>query len=116
MWDLFCACVAGNLEEVTRLVNHDSSLVRAHFEYRTPLAFAVRENRVAVAAFLLDRGADPLGVGGNLLEVARDRGYIEMERLLERKYATLHGASAKGEPVAAAIRERDPQRVQAAAR
>jgi ankyrin repeat protein len=109
VWDLFCACVAGNLEAVKRLLAQDPSLVRTQYAYRTPLYFAVRENRVDVAAFLLDQGADPLGLAVHygLLQVARDRGYQEMEKLLEAKYASLHGASAKGEAVAAAIRQRD---------
>ena len=53
----------------------------------------------------------PLGVGGDLVEIARDRGYVEMEALLTSRYASLHDASSKGEPVAAAIRERDPEKV-----
>lgn len=111
VWDMFCACISGDLETVKRLVNRDPSLVRSHYEYRTPLSFAVRENRVDVAAFLLDHGADPFGVGGDLLDVARERGYGEMENLLEKKYARLHGASTKGEAVAAAIRDRDLERM-----
>ena len=46
VWDLFCACAAGDLETVERLVNRNPSFVRAHHEYRTPLYFAVRENRI----------------------------------------------------------------------
>jgi ankyrin repeat protein len=111
VWDLFCACIAGDLGWVTRLVAADPSLVRAHYEYRTPLSFAVRENRLDVAAFLLDHDADPFGVGGDLVEAARDRGYPEMEELLTSRYASLHDASSKGEAVAAAIRERDPEKV-----
>jgi ankyrin repeat protein len=111
VWDLFCACITGDLATVRRLVSTDPSLVRAHYEYRTPLSFAVRENQVDVAAYLLDHGADPLGVGGDLIEAARDRGYGEMEELLTNRYRRLHGASSKGEPVAAAIRERDPEKI-----
>ena len=61
VWDLFCACAAGDLDTVERLVSGKPSLVRAHSEYRTPLYFAVRENQLAVATFLLDRGANPSG-------------------------------------------------------
>src|SRR5262249_28944891 len=95
------------------LVNKDPSIVRCHYAYRTPLYFAVRENRVAVAAFLLEHGADPIGLALNdtLLEICRDRGYVEMEKLLEAKLGSLHGASSKGEAVAAAIRERDLPKV-----
>jgi uncharacterized protein len=114
-WELFAACIAGNLETVKRLLAKDPSLVVTQYAYRTPLYLAVRENRVDVAAFLLDQGADPLGLAVNdsLLQIARDRGYAEMEKLLEDKIAELHGASPKGEPLAAAIRSHDLAQVTA---
>jgi ankyrin repeat protein len=113
VWEMFCACIAGDREAVKRLLTKDPSLVRCHYAYRTPIYFAVRENQVEVAAFLLDHGADPIGLAVNdsFLEVARDRGYLEMEKLLEAKYASLHGVSSKGEAVAAAIRERNIEKV-----
>jgi hypothetical protein len=109
VWELFCACIAGDLSAVNRLLAKDPTLVRSHYSYRTPLYFAVRENQLDVAALLLERGADPLGLAVNdsLLQIARDRGYAEMTRLLEAKYGSLHGASPRGEALAAAIRERD---------
>ncbi|MBA2301038.1 MAG: ankyrin repeat domain-containing protein [Acidobacteria bacterium] len=106
VWAMFCACTTADLEIVKQLVTKDPSLVRAHYEYRTPLSFAVREDQVAIADFLLDHGAEPLALG-NVLQMARDRGYTEMTQLLERKLASVHGASSEGEPVAAAIRARD---------
>lgn len=114
VWELFCNCIAGNLDEVKRLVTKDPSLVRCHYAYRTPIYFAVRENQLEVARFLLDHGADPLSlaVGDNLLEICRDRGNSEMEKLLEANFASVHGASPKGEAIAAAIRERDLTKVQ----
>jgi ankyrin repeat protein len=109
VWDLFCAAIAGDLETVKRIVNRDPSIVRCHYSYRKPLYFAVRENRLEVAAYLLERDPDPTGLAVNdsLLDIARDRGHVEMEKLLESKLASLHGASSKGEAVPAAIRERD---------
>ena len=41
---------------------------------RTPLSFAVRENQLAVGDFLLEHGAEPLALG-DVVEMARDRGY-----------------------------------------
>ncbi len=113
VWDMFCACIAGDLETVKRLLTKDPSLARCHYAYRTPMYFAVRENQIDVAAFLLDHGADPIGLAVNdsLLEAARDRGYGEMEQFLQAKYASLYGVSTDGEPVAAAIRERNINRV-----
>ncbi|MBL9173978.1 MAG: ankyrin repeat domain-containing protein [Verrucomicrobiales bacterium] len=109
VWALFCACIAGDLEAVKRLLAKDPSLARSHYSYRKPLYFAVRENRLAVVALLLEHDPDPFGLAVNdsLIEITRDRGYAEMERLLEAKFAERFGASLRGEPVAAAIREHD---------
>jgi uncharacterized protein len=113
VWEMFGACIAGDLQTVKRLVNKDRSIVRCNYAYRTPLYFAVRENRLEIVRFLLEQGADPLSlaVGDNLLDITRDRGYSELEKLLEASLATAHGASPKGEPIAAAIRERDLAKV-----
>ncbi len=105
VWAIICACLTGDLEAVQRLVQKDPSLVRAHYEYRTPLSFAVRENHPEVVRFLLDSGADPI-MYGNLLDVARERGYTRVAAILDAHLARL-GASARGEPVAAAIRDGD---------
>jgi RNA polymerase sigma factor (sigma-70 family) len=110
VWEMFCACLLGDLEAVKALVQRDPSLVRAHYEYRTPLSFAVRENHLDVAEYLLDHGAADVSLG-DPIEMARDRGHTAMVELLERKYRELHGASAEGEPVAAAIRELDLAKV-----
>jgi RNA polymerase sigma factor (sigma-70 family) len=109
VWAMFCACITGDLETVKELVAKDPSLVRAHFEYRTPLSFAVRENQLDVAAYLLDQGPEQLKLG-DVLEMARDRGLTEMTALLERRLAEF-GASSKGDAVAEAIRDRDLARV-----
>src|SRR5262249_30048481 len=113
VWEMFCACVTGDIETAKRLVDKDPAIVRSHYAYRRPLYFAVRENQLEIATFLLDRGADPLGfaVNDSLLDICRDRGYVEMEKLLETRLSSARGASAKGEAVAEAIRARDSARV-----
>jgi ankyrin repeat protein len=105
---MFCACIKGDLDAVKRLSSKDPSLARCHYNYRKPLYFAVRENQLEIAAYLLERDPDPTGLAVNdsLIEIAQDRGYAEMQRLLETKLSELHGASAKGEPIASAIRAR----------
>jgi ankyrin repeat protein len=109
VWALFNACIAGDLATVERLVAADPSLVRAHFNYRKPLYFAVRENRLDIAAFLLDRDPDPnnLWVNDTARDIARDRGYVEMQVLLASKLGATHNATERGEPVAEAIRAHD---------
>ncbi|HEX2475195.1 MAG TPA: ankyrin repeat domain-containing protein, partial [Lacipirellulaceae bacterium] len=113
VWEMFCAAIRGDLDAIRQLLCKDPSLVRSHYWYRTPLYFAVRENQVEVAEFLLDHGADPLSLAVNdsLVEITRDRGYAAMEKLLEHKLQLKFGASPKGEPVAAAIRERNLAKV-----
>lgn len=115
VWALIGACMAGDLAVVQALLAKDPSLARCHHAYRKPLYFAVRENRLEVAAFLLDRDPDPIGLAVNdsLIEIARDRGYAGMEDLLAKQLAERFGASPRGEAVAAAIRERDIVKVRA---
>jgi ankyrin repeat protein len=109
VWEMFCAAIAGDLDRIKGLMEKDPSLVRCQHAYRTPLYFAVRENQLEVAAFLLERGADPLGLAVNdsLLDIARDRGYLEMQKLLETTLARIHGASPRGTAIAEAIRNRN---------
>jgi hypothetical protein len=75
VWSLFCASVKGDLVEVKRLLEKDPSLLRSHYHYRKPLYFAVRENKLDVAAFLLERDPDPTGLAVNdsLLDIAVSR-------------------------------------------
>jgi ankyrin repeat protein len=113
VWELFCACISGDLVTVQHLVEKDPSIVRSQYSYRTPIYFAVRENQVEVAAFLLKHGADPLSLAVNdsLLDICRDRGHVELGKLLEAHLAITQGASPKGEAVASAIRERNLEKV-----
>ena len=94
VWALFCDCVTGDLDTVKRLLAKDPSLARSHHSYRKPLYFAVRENRLEIVALLLEHDPDPFGLAVNdsLLEITRDRGYPEMERLLEVKFLLQRGA------------------------
>src|SRR5687768_849903 len=113
LWKLFQACIAGEPKAVQTLIENDPSLARAHYDYRKPLYFAVRENRLDVVRFLLEHDRNPLDlwVDDDPIEIARDRGYTEMERLLIETLDTRFNASADGEPVAAALREHDLKRM-----
>jgi ankyrin repeat protein len=114
VWAMLCACIAGDLAAVKRLVARDPGLVRCEYEYFTPIRFAVRENHRAVVEFLLERGAGPEDeAGDSLVEIARDRGYTEMLALLEARLRERFHVSAEAEPVAEAIRARDCDRARA---
>ncbi|HKE85312.1 MAG TPA: ankyrin repeat domain-containing protein [Vicinamibacterales bacterium] len=106
VWNLFCACAAGELDRVRDLLDGNPSLVRAHYEYRTPLYFAVRDNRMAVATLLIERGAEPFWNGDDLVEIARIRGHREMEALIEGQRARFPRRNRRTDPplVAAANR------------
>ena len=98
--DLLRLSARETCKTVKRLVDKDPSIVRSQHAYRTPLYFAVRENQLEVASFLLEHGADPLGLAVNdsLLDICRDRGYAELEKLLEAKLASTQGASPEAKP------------------
>src|SRR5262245_42100074 len=109
VWEMFCAAITGDLGTIKRLLDKDPSLARSHYEYRTPLHFAVRENQLGVAAYLIEHGAS--FSFGNVLEDARDRGLVEMQKLLEAALAPPRDTAPRGEAIAAAIRERDMAKV-----
>jgi ankyrin repeat protein len=113
VWALIQACATGDLNAVQALIARDPSLARSHYDYRKPLYFAVRENRIDVVRFLLDHDRNPLDlwVDDDPIEIARDRGYTGMEQLLTRTLETKFNASPQGEPVAAALREHDLKRM-----
>jgi ankyrin repeat protein len=113
VWALFQACIAGDLEAVRALIAKDPALARAHYHYRKPLYFAVRENRIDVARFLLEHDHNPIDLwfDDQPLEIARDRGYAGMERMLAQTFETRFNVSPKGEPVALALREHDLKRM-----
>lgn len=115
VWALIQACASGDLEEVRALIARDPSLARSHYAYRKPLYFAVRENHIDVVRFLLDHDRNPLDlwVDDDPIEIARDRGYTELEQLLAQTLDARFNASAKGEPVALALREHDLTRMRA---
>ena len=115
VWALFQACAQGDLPSVQALIAKDRSLARAHYDYRKPLYFAVRENHVDVARFLLEHDSNPmdLWVDDDPIEIARDRGYTAMERMLVDMLDTRFNASPKGEAVALALREHDLKKMRA---
>lgn len=109
VWKMFCAAITGELRTLKRLLKKDPSLVRGAYGYKKALTFAVQENQLEVARYLIEQGADPIdsGTPDSLLDIARDRGYAEMQALLEAAITGTTGESPRGEAIAAAIRERD---------
>lgn len=114
VWEMFCAAKAGDIATMKSLLEKDPTLYRSEYEYRNPMSFAVRENQPAAVAFLLEQGANPISSGTNdtLLQIARDRGFAEIQQILETAIAGKTG-TAGGTIMAEAIRSRDIQQVRA---
>src|ERR1700761_8549354 len=84
VWAMFVAAANGDLATIRALEARDAGLLKCEFEYFTPLHFAVRENRIEVVRYLLERGVRPVfGFEGSVLEAARTRGYKELASFLE---------------------------------
>jgi hypothetical protein len=46
VWEMFCAAISGDLQEIRRLLNQNPALVRCQYRYRTPLyLFCLRQHR-----------------------------------------------------------------------
>ena len=97
VWEILLASHQGDLDKVRKLVDECPELIYAQYNYTPPIHFAVREGHTDLVKYLLTHGAhDPdyrfYPFGESLQTVARDRGYTEIENLLE-EYAvntTLH--------------------------
>ena len=89
-WALFEACAAGDLPKVKTLLAKDRRLVNAQFWYQFPIHMAVRDGHAQLVKLLLDHGADPgqsrytYNSWDKLLLCAKERGYRQVESLLQR--------------------------------
>lgn len=112
-WEMFCAAAKGDVETIRKLLQKDASLIRSEFDYRNAMSFAVRENQIKVIEYLLSKNANPVnsGTDDTLLEIAKDRGYTEIQQMLEK--ATGTKGSDDGELIAEAIKSRDIEKVKA---
>ena len=116
VWKMLTGSLLGDLEAIKGLVEKDPRLVNCMHQYRTPLHFAVQQNHVDVVEFLLDRGANATYASGNYWHVqpqviAEERGYTRLLEIINEHLASKAGISENGESIAAAIRERDLEKV-----
>jgi len=89
LWSLFEASASGDLTAVKRLVEARPELVDAQYNYTPAIHFAVREGRLEVAQYLIDRGADTVDYRSypfqdSLLTIAEDREDRAMADLLRK--------------------------------
>ncbi|MEM7314188.1 MAG: ankyrin repeat domain-containing protein [Planctomycetota bacterium] len=110
VWAMFAAAMSGDVASLTELLDKEPELIRCQCDYRTPLHFAIRENRVEAARFLLERGAAvPYGLDNSMQvraeQMALDRGNTEMLELISKHQLENFGICESGETVACAIRD-----------
>lgn len=77
-------CRWGDLDSVKKFVEEGKAKV--DWNYNIPLLTAVLANKIEVAEYLLEKGADPHDRMNCMFYFANDRGQTEMLKLLE-KYA-----------------------------
>ena len=108
------AAMEGDLDTIRACVDAEPELVHCNIRYREPLYFAVGNNHLEAARFLIDSGAEITYKSGNRhhqrpIERAEDRGFGEMAELLksslEKRYDVLY--RPEGEEIAALIRDHD---------
>lgn len=112
VWAMFVAAMNGDLEQVRVLEARDPALLSCELEYLTPMHFAIRENRIEVVKYLLERGVRPVfSFGMPVSEAAELRGYGELAKWLEGWMREKYGVRPEGDEIAAAIREFDVVKV-----
>jgi ankyrin repeat protein len=121
-WTLYKACAAGDRPKVKALVTKDRRLVNAQFWYQFPIHMAVRAGCAEIVQLLLDRGADPgqsrftYNSWDKLLLCANERGYRQVESLLQRAMTKRFNYSPDFDVLKAAIIARDSRKVDAVLR
>src|SRR4030095_2224904 len=85
-WEVITAAASGNIDGMRRLLGEDPSRSREGYWYTEPIHFAVREGHSEIVRLLLDAGADSEWngyYGNSLIDMARERGYDAVARLME---------------------------------
>ncbi|MGI9518043.1 MAG: ankyrin repeat domain-containing protein [Pirellulaceae bacterium] len=113
VWAMFEAAANDEVATLQKLVATEPSLVGCEFHYRTPLRFAVLNNRLKATEWLLNQGACATVdyYGQHLPMEARERGFTDVADLLDvRLHEKWQIEPAAGEAIGMAFRERDVER------
>jgi uncharacterized protein len=92
VWEMLVASHDGDMQKVKELVSECPDLIYAQHNYTPPIHFAVREGYIDLVKYFLDNGAhDPdykfYPFQESLQTIANDRGYTEIEILLDNYVA-----------------------------
>ncbi len=109
---MFQSASSGDVDGLKSLCAVNPDLVHCEYGYRTPLHFAVRENQLDAARWLIDNGAKAAYASGQYwhdspMDLAKDRHYEEMSRLIAEVLWETFRICPAGDEIAHAIRERD---------
>ena len=116
-WALFKACAADDLPKAQALVAKDRRLVNAQFWYQFPIHMAVRAGHADIVKLLLDQGADPgqsrftYNSWDKLLLCSKERGYRQVESILQRAMAKRINYTPDFDVLKAAIIARDSRKI-----
>ena len=102
VWNILVACKRGDLEAVKRMADGCHELLYAQYNYTPPIHFAVREGHIELVKYLLANGAhDPAykiyPFQESLQTIANDRGYYDIESLLNEYAANSSLKKYKGD-------------------
>jgi ankyrin repeat protein len=102
VWEILLASRNGDLNKVKMLADECPELMYAQYNYAPPIHFAVREGHIELVKYLLAHGAhDPdyrfYPFQESLQTVANDRGYTEIENLLNEYAANTTIQRFKGD-------------------
>lgn len=102
VWNILVASKDGDIQAVKKLGDECPELLYAQYNYTPPIHFAVREGHIELVKYLLNEGAhDPkyriYPFLDSLQTIANDRGYYEIESLLNEYAANPSMQKYKGD-------------------
>lgn len=121
-WALFVASASGDVSRARTLLAKDRRLANVQYWYQFPIHLAVYSGHTEIVKLLLSHGADPgqsvytYNSWDKLLRAARERGYLQIESLIQQAMKKRFNYSPDFEVLRNAILDRDLRKVNAVVR